>query len=180
MPPFARRAEAIGFAVTLLILSLVASYFMQLGGQVGRSILPMHGPVLLAGMILSPIYAAIVGLLAPAVSSGLTGYPLAGQAMRWMIELAACGAGAALVMGLYARGSSKRNFAVWSLFSVLAVLGGLVAAFAVNLLVGLADVGAAGVGYYIKSFFSSSPVSYLLLILLVPPLGLKLRQTAQH
>ncbi|MDR0220132.1 MAG: DUF1893 domain-containing protein [Lachnospiraceae bacterium] len=43
------------------------------GPDGGRMFLPMHIPVLLAGMICGPLGGALVGLLAPALSSLLTG-----------------------------------------------------------------------------------------------------------
>jgi uncharacterized membrane protein len=140
----------------------------------------MHGPVLLAGMILSPVYAAVVGLLSPAISTGLTGYPIAGQSLRWMLELAVCGAATAIVMSGFSMKQSSNSFVGWSTRGMLAVIAGLAAALVGYLLFALTDVGISGLAFYIDSFFASSIISFLLLVLLVPPLGLKLRQSAHR
>lgn len=54
-----------------LIVPSIFHYF-SLGGRV---FLPMHIPVLLAGMLLSPSIAVIVGILTPVMSTLLTGMP---------------------------------------------------------------------------------------------------------
>jgi len=54
---------------------LLPAIFHLLGGA-GKVFLPMHIPVLIAGFFLPPIYAALVGLLTPLLSSVLTGMPV--------------------------------------------------------------------------------------------------------
>jgi niacin transporter len=49
-----------------------------------RIFLPMHYPVFLAGTLLDPFGAAVVGLLSPALSTGLTGMPTPEQTLRMM------------------------------------------------------------------------------------------------
>lgn len=67
-----------------------------LGTSLGETFLPMHLPILFAGLVAGPYVGAAAGLLSPAVSHLLTGMP--GEAMLpfMMIELCVYG----LVCGL--------------------------------------------------------------------------------
>lgn len=70
-----------------LILPVVFHY-ISLGGQV---FLPMHIPVLIGGFLLSPAYAATVGLVIPVLSSIFTGMPQMPFALIMMAELCTYG-----------------------------------------------------------------------------------------
>jgi hypothetical protein len=76
-------------AVVLIAAGVILPYFVHYLGASPRVLMPMHFPVLIAGVLLSPITAALVGLLTPAISMGLTGYPTSAQVLRMMPELAA-------------------------------------------------------------------------------------------
>ncbi|HOO97649.1 MAG TPA: ECF transporter S component [Caldisericia bacterium] len=63
--------------------------FHMVGGNLGRVLLPMHIPVLIAGFYLPMGYAAIVGLVTPILSSLLTAMPpLYPTGVTMMFELA--------------------------------------------------------------------------------------------
>lgn len=53
--------------------------------------MPMHLPVLLAGLLGGPIAGVIVGMASPLVSFTISGMPLAGSLPFMMLELAAYG-----------------------------------------------------------------------------------------
>ncbi|MCL2170099.1 MAG: ECF transporter S component, partial [Defluviitaleaceae bacterium] len=58
----------------------------------GRVLLPMHIPVLVAGLIVGPVYGFFAGLVTPLISSMTTGMPVAGPTLyRMMAELAVYG-----------------------------------------------------------------------------------------
>lgn len=59
----------------LIALGLVLPMAFHLFNAGGPVFLPMHIPVLLGGMILSPIFALLVGVLTPIVSNLLTSMP---------------------------------------------------------------------------------------------------------
>lgn len=61
-----------GLFVALGILIPMIFHTVNIAGTV---FLPMHIPVLLAGIIVGPIYGAAVGILCPILSSLLTGMP---------------------------------------------------------------------------------------------------------
>lgn len=59
----------------LIALGLVLPMAFHLFNAGGPVFLPMHIPVLLGGMILSPVFALLVGVLTPIVSNLLTSMP---------------------------------------------------------------------------------------------------------
>ena len=87
--PTAQGVEAWVGALVLIAAGVILPYFVHAFGASPRVLMPMHFPVLIAGVLLSPLAAALVGLLTPAISMGITGYPTSAQVMRMMPELAA-------------------------------------------------------------------------------------------
>ncbi|MDP3386454.1 MAG: ECF transporter S component [Eubacteriales bacterium] len=76
---------------------LVPMAFHAIGGT-GPVFLPMHLPVLIGGFILSPVYALMVGILTPLLSSVLTGMPvLMPMAFIMMVELGIYGLAVSLL-----------------------------------------------------------------------------------
>lgn len=67
-----------------------------LGTSLGETFLPMHLPILFAGLVAGPYVGAAAGLLSPAVSFALTGMPGVAMLPFMMIELCVYG----LVCGL--------------------------------------------------------------------------------
>jgi hypothetical protein len=72
----------------MVAAGIALPYVVHAVGASPRVLLPMHFPILIAGVLLSPLYAAMVGLVTPAISMGLTGLPTSAQVMRMMPELA--------------------------------------------------------------------------------------------
>ncbi|HTY39132.1 MAG TPA: ECF transporter S component [Bacteroidota bacterium] len=69
-------ARAMGFESFLIALAVVLPVVAHLVGAPVRYLLPMHWPVILAGLVYGWRGGALTGLLAPVVSYGLSGYPL--------------------------------------------------------------------------------------------------------
>jgi hypothetical protein len=84
----AKGIEGLGSAGICVALGVILPYVLHPLGMTVRAILPMHFPIFLAGALVSPVYAILTGILAPAISSGLTGYPTTEQVFRMMPELA--------------------------------------------------------------------------------------------
>lgn len=68
-----KRISYIAFFIALGIVLPLA--FHMFGTGLGRIFLPMHLPVLLAGVLMGPAAGAIVGVMTPIFSSLLTGMP---------------------------------------------------------------------------------------------------------
>ena len=105
--PLVRARELALGGMYLALGVLVPFVFHVAGGPgIGKMLLPMHLPVLMAGLTLSPGVAAAVGFLAPLASGLLTPMPPLPIALLMAPELAALGGVAALV---YRRVSSRRS-----------------------------------------------------------------------
>jgi hypothetical protein len=117
--PFERARDLSLGGLTGALGVLLPVAFHAIGGPAaGKALLPMHIPVLMAGLLCSPSVAASVGLLVPLVSWALTQMPpmVPPMAILMSAELAALGLAASLI---YRRGRTNL---------VLAVIGAMVAA----------------------------------------------------
>jgi len=74
-----------GLLIALGVVLPIA--FHQIHTAAGRIFLPMHIPVLLAGILLGPISGLIVGLISPTLSFLLTGMPPAYAVPLMTLEL---------------------------------------------------------------------------------------------
>lgn len=107
----------------LTALSIVLPQVFHLTGipQVGSIFLPMHIPVLLAGFMLGPVYASIIGALAPVISHLLTNMPAAARLPFMIVELLVYGLASGLFYHVF-RLKEKRFGAVITL--ALSMLAG--------------------------------------------------------
>jgi predicted membrane protein len=69
----ARSLAVAGLLVAMAVTLPLAAHVIKVGGPV---LLPMHIPIFLAGLLLSPGLAVLVGVLSPIVSFLLTECPL--------------------------------------------------------------------------------------------------------
>lgn len=107
-----RKIVLSGVFIAIGIILPIIFHSFNMGGQI---FLPMHIPVLVAGMFVGPLYGLIVGIITPILSSVLTGMPPAFPMLPIMIfELATYG----FVSG-YIYNNIKKN-------TYLALLAGMV------------------------------------------------------
>lgn len=78
-------------------LGVVLPVAMHAVPNAGSVLLPMHIPVLLCGLVAGPVYGFGCGLLAPLLSSLITGMPPAAMLPAMLCELAAYGFAAGLL-----------------------------------------------------------------------------------
>lgn len=91
---------AVVAAVALPQVFHLAGAAMGLGTMIGQTLLPMHLPVLLVGLLAGPFAGLATGALAPIVSFLLTGMPMAPMVPFMVIELAAYGLFAGFLRGV--------------------------------------------------------------------------------
>lgn len=156
-------------------LGIVLPYFVHPFGVAPRVLLPMHFPVFLAGLLLTPLYAAMVGVLTPALSMGFTGMPSATQVMRLMPELAAYGIVASILLRLVPviPGLSEKLGRIAAM--VLAMLAAMIVGRVVYVLVALAMTGIQTVDYYVAVLVVPAIPGIIAQLVLVPPLAYKLQ-----
>ena len=90
-------AAAVTAAVLFPQLFHLAGVMAGTGPLPGRTWLPMHIPVLAAGMLAGPLAGAVLGLLSPLVSFALSGMPDAARLPFMTSELAFLGLAAGLM-----------------------------------------------------------------------------------
>ncbi|MGN0707077.1 MAG: ECF transporter S component [Faecalibacterium sp.] len=109
--------QTLVLAAICLALCLVLPFLTGQIPQIGSALCPMHIPVLLAGFVCGPAYAAAVGFVAPLLRFMLFGMPpIFPTGIAMCFELAAYGAVSGL---LYARLPRKTSSIYASLLSAM-------------------------------------------------------------
>ena len=126
---------AVAVSVLLPQLFHAVGAVSGLGAALGSTFLPMHLPVLLAGLIAAPVVGVAAGAASPLLSFALSGMPAAAMLPFMMIELAGYGLAAGLL--------SKVNLPVFVKVVIAQLAGRLVRAAA--LLFAIYAVGNTGI-----------------------------------
>jgi hypothetical protein len=127
----------------------------------------MHYPVFLAGTLLDPVTAAIVGLISPVLSMALMGMPTPPQAFRMMGELAAYGLVVSLVLSL--AGGFRYSTCLLALIIAM-ILGRLVHAA-----LGMLLFGFRGWEFLSALYLPGIP-GMIAQLVLIPPLTIRVRR----
>ncbi len=84
--------ENISYFAVFLALSIALPYLMHIAVPMGgKTFLPMHIPIQLAGFIIGPIAALLLGVIAPPFNFLISGMPPFPLFIAMMLELAAMG-----------------------------------------------------------------------------------------
>ncbi len=137
------KTREIVYAGLLIAIGYVLPMIFHMFNMGGPAFLPMHIPVLIAGLLLSPQSALLVGMVTPVLSSLLTGMPPIYPMLPIMFfELATYGLITALCFG-------KFNLGYFKSLTIAMIAGRIVAGLVVAVL-------AVGFG------LPMSPVPYIL------------------
>lgn len=115
----------------LLAAGLILPMIFHMFSMTGPVFLPMHIPVLVGGVLLSPTMALILGVVTPVVSSILTGMPVAfPMAVIMAFELGVYGFAASIAIRKF-----KLNTLISLIISMISgrIIAGLVVAVLVQL-----------------------------------------------
>lgn len=158
-------------AAVCLALCLVLPFLTGQIPQIGSALCPMHIPVLLAGFVCGPWWAAAVGIVAPLLRHVLFGMPPILTALAMSFELAAYG----LISGLMYGKLEKKPRNVYLSLIVAMVLGRVIWGIATVII-----TGAAG-GTFTWAAFASGAVlnaipGILVQIILIPVIVIALRK----
>ncbi len=162
--------------IASIALAIVLPFFVHATGMSPRVLLPMHFPVLLAGTVLRPWQAAIVGIFAPALSMGISGMPTPDQAMRMMPELATYGFATSMMLRLVpvlpVGARETRRLAAIGLALIIAMILGRLAYIAVA---GMQTVFQP-LAYYYQILIVPAIAGLIVQLLLIPPIAVKLHK----
>ena len=143
----------IGMIVTAVVLPAAA----HLMGAPVRWLLPMHWPIIFAGLLYGWRAGLIVGVLAPLTNWILTGYPILPKMIAMTVELGMYG---------FAIGLLREKF---KLNGYLAILLGLIAG-RLFFIIGIVALNAYGnaLGFYLKAAMTPGLAAGLLQIMTIP------------
>jgi len=165
------NARQIVTAGVLIALGLILPLAFHTFGMGGPIFLPMHIPVLLGGFLLSPLFALVVGVITPFLSSILTSMPpLFPGAIQMMFELGTYGL---VISYLYRR----YLLALWPTLVLGMLLGRLVAGFTSFLLL----TQFLGKAFSLQVFLAGAFITALpgiLIQLVMIPIMVKLLENA--
>lgn len=92
-----KKLVAAGLLIALGVI--LPQAFHVFGENAGKAFLPMHIPVITAGILLGPNYGIVIGIIVPVMSFMLTGMPMVPMLYFMLFELMAYG----LTAGILAR-----------------------------------------------------------------------------
>ena len=142
--------------------------------RAGSILLPMHIPVLLAGLICGPFFGLVSGLITPLLSSITTGMPPAGFVVySMMIELSIYGLVAGIAMRLIHTGRS--SFDLYISLGAALIVGRVVAGIA-QALVFFSGEGGYTIMLWVTSYFVTSLPGLVIQILFVPSMVMALER----
>lgn len=147
----------------LLASGLILPMIFHIFGMTGTVFLPMHIPVLLGGMLLSPSLALILGMITPVISSIFTGMPVAfPMAVIMAFELGTYGFVAALAV-------RKFKLSILPSLIISMICGRIAAGLAVALLVQLFGIKMDPL-MYIKGVIITGMPGLIIQIIFIPSL----------
>lgn len=162
------QAKPLVSAGILVALGVLLPVIFHVTGVGGTVFLPMHIPVLFAGVILGPGLAALVGILCPVISHLLTGMPPVSPMPimpLMVVELAVYGA----TMG-YLIHRLRSN--IWVSLLGAMILGRIALGLAVAAIAPLFNVPLQPLAYVQGAVASGLP-GIVIQLLLIPPVAQK-------
>lgn len=159
------KTKKIVTASLFLSLGIVLPFFTGQIKEIGDTLLPMHIPVMLCGLICGPTYGMAIGFLLPFIRSALTSMPPVYPNAVWMaLEMATYG----FVIGfLYFK--RKNPDLKWLYFSMLSAMlsGRIVWGVAKAVLLGIRGK-TFGFSAFLVGGFVDSALGILLQLILIP------------
>lgn len=160
------------YAAVCLALCLLLPFLTGQIPQIGQALCPMHIPVLLAGFLCGPWWAALVGVAAPLLRSVLFGSPaIFPMAVAMCFELSAYGLAAGLLYRLFPR----RPGGIYAALLCAMLIGRVTWGIAMYLLL---EGGFTWQAFVAGAFTGALP-GIALHILILPPIVLALQKSGK-
>lgn len=159
------KTKRLVLSAMLLCMGLVLPFLTGQIKEIGDSLLPMHIPVMLCGLLCGAYYGGAVGLMMPFVRSLFFGMPPIYPNAVWMsLELATYG----FVIGILYFRAKRKSLAVLYISLISAMLAGRVIwGISKALLLGLGGK-AFTVGMFVSGGFIDSLPGMILQLILIP------------
>ncbi|MBE6680679.1 MAG: ECF transporter S component [Ruminococcaceae bacterium] len=145
--------------------------FHTFGALSGQTFLPMHIPVLIAGLLISPYCGLVTGILSPFLSCLITQMPTMIKMPFMCIELAVYGLSAGLFMRLYSKKIKNKTLSIYTALVTSQILGRLANLLCTYIAVNLLGVTAKGVS--VKLALMSIPAGFVGILIqwiVIPPI----------
>ncbi len=159
------------YAAMCLALCLVLPFLTGQVPQIGNMLCPMHLPVLLAGYLCGPWWAAVIGLIAPVLRNLIFGMPQFPTAGVMALELAAYGLTAGLLYLLLAK--KKRNIYLSLIAAML--IGRVVYGIATAIVMGISG-SVYSFELFLAGAFTNAIPGIILQLILIPVLVMVLKK----
>jgi len=154
--------------IALGVVIPIAFHFFNMGGKV---FLPMHIPVLIAGLLLNPLYAFLVGLITPLLSSVLTQMPPVMPMLPiMMVELATYALVASIMRVKY-----KKSIIISLIIAM--ILGRVMAGLTVFLMANLFAVKIAGPIEFVSAGVVTGAIGILIQLIFIPAIVYAIEKT---
>lgn len=158
-----KKIHSLVLSALFLALGIVLPLFTGQIKEIGDSLLPMHLPVMLCGLICGAKYGSAVGLMLPFLRSLIFGMPPLYPNAIWMaLELLTYG----LVVGFLYSKSKKRLRSVYFSLIIAMLLGRVVWGIAKAILLGISAKAFTMQAFIIGGFLDAIPGIILQLILI--------------
>ncbi len=158
--------KKIVYSGLFLALGIVLPFLTGQIPSIGRSLLPMHIPVLICGFVLGWPYGLIVGFITPILRSALfTMPPMYPSAIAMAFELAAYGC----IAGIFYKLLPKKNINIYITLIISMLCGRIVWGIVSLVLYGLQG-NAFTMEIFMSGAFINAIPGIILQIILIPPL----------
>lgn len=144
--------------------------FHIFGAVSGQTFLPMHIPVLIAGLLMSPFHGLVVGILSPFLSCLITQMPTMVKMPFMCVELSVYGLSAGLFMRLYSKKIKNKTATLYLSLVSSQICGRIANLMCTYVAVNLIGVTAKGVD--VKLALMSIPAGFVGILIqwiIIPP-----------
>jgi predicted membrane protein len=147
------KTKNIILAALFIALALVLPFLTMQIPQFGRMLTPMHFPVIIAGIVLGPIYGGIVGIISPLLRMTIFGMPQLLMAICMTFELFTYG----IVFGLL-----RNKLNIYLNLIIGLILGRIIYTFVAMLIMNTPFIPT------LLTTFTSAIIGILLQFILIP------------
>ena len=145
--------------------------FHAFGAISGQTFLPMHIPVLIAGLLVSPVCGVITGVLSPMLSCFITNMPPVFKMPFMCIELAVYGLSSGLFSRLFSSRIKSKTASIYASLVCAQILGRLANLLCTFLAVNILGITANGIS--VNLALLSIPAGFIGILIqwvVIPPI----------